>query len=109
LPRFAEISIAQYNANLDLDTRRYNRLFDQMMIISDELKRRPGDHRRYLSSLYQHPNTKVRAKAAIHTLAVLPEEARKVLEEVGSLKGYSGPMDARGILRALDEGTYVPE
>jgi len=75
--RFAEIGIAQYNANLDLDTRRYNGLFDQMIIISDELKRRPGDHRRYLSSLYQHPNTKVRAKAAIIRLQCFPKKLER--------------------------------
>lgn len=107
--QFAEIGVAQYEAILNLDARRYNRLYDEMTLVSQELKQRAGDERKRLTELYRHPNIQVRLKAAIHTLAVYPQEARKVLEEVGSLKGYPPCADARMMLRALDQGTYVPE
>ncbi|WP_265518167.1 DUF2019 domain-containing protein [Nitratireductor luteus] len=109
ISRFAEIGAAQYEAELDLDTRRYNRLYDQMTLVSQELKRRPGDERSHLSELYGHPNIQVRLKAAVHTLAVHPEEAREVLEEVAARSGYPQSGDARGILRALHDRSYVPE
>ncbi|WP_048648098.1 DUF2019 domain-containing protein [Nitratireductor soli] len=78
---FAEICTAQYEAELDLDTRRLNRLFDQMMQVVQELKRRPGDGRSALSVLYTHKNIQVRLKAAIHTLAVHGTQARRVLAQ----------------------------
>ncbi|WP_246249022.1 DUF2019 domain-containing protein [Chelativorans alearense] len=107
--KFAEIGVAQYDAELDLNTRRYNRLFHQMRLVSQELKQRTGDERRRLSALYKHPNIQVRLKAAIHTLAVRPEEARNVLKEVADETGYPQSGDARGMLRALADGRYVAE
>ncbi|MCR4266098.1 DUF2019 domain-containing protein [Nitratireductor sp. ZSWI3] len=106
---FTEICTAQYEAELDLDTRRLNRLFDQMMQVVRELKRRPGDQRSALSVLYTHKNIQVRLKAAIHTLAVHGAQARRVLEEVAAQTGYPQSGDARWMLRAVDEGSYEPE
>ncbi|WP_265518164.1 DUF2019 domain-containing protein [Nitratireductor luteus] len=106
IARFAKIGVAQYEAELNLDTRRCNRLYDQMTLVWQELKRRPGDQRSHVSKLYEHPNMQVRVTAATYSLAVHPEEAR---EEVAGRAGYPQSVDARGMLRALDKGSYVPE
>ena len=107
--RFTEICRDQYAAELDFDTRRLNSLFDQMMQVVGELRQRPGDGRNALSVLYSHENIQVRLKAAIHTLAVRGGEARGVLEEIATRTGYPQSGDAKGVLRALEEGRYQPE
>lgn len=56
--RFAAIGNAQAEALLHSDIARFNRLFNQMTAVRDELKRRPEDQRRALLTLYQHPNRK---------------------------------------------------
>lgn len=106
---FEEIALAQDKANLYDEYAHYNKLFRQMTNISRELKSRPGDQRRSLSSLYKHPNAQVRLKAAIHTLALVPAEARAVLQIISDRNEYPPAADARGMLSALDEGRYVPD
>jgi hypothetical protein len=94
---------------MDFDSSRYNRAFDAMIAVSEELRSRPGDQRRALVALYDHPNEQVRLKAAIHALALFPEEASGILQELIDDRIQPQAMDAKGILRALREGTYVPE
>jgi len=59
---FTDIALAQYEAGLTYDVVQYNVLFDQMMAVNAELKRRPGDRRRALLQLYDHPNVQVRQR-----------------------------------------------
>jgi hypothetical protein len=47
-------------------------------------------------------------KAAIHTLAVAPAEARAQLQAIAEAHWFPQTADAAGMLRALDEGRYVP-
>jgi hypothetical protein len=54
--RFAAITAAQDDALLGHELTKFNRLFDRMMEVSNELKGRPGDQRRALTTLYDHPN-----------------------------------------------------
>ena len=51
----------------------------------------------------------VRVKAAIKTLGVAPEAARKVLEAIRASKWQPQAMDAGMILRGLDDGEYKPD
>lgn len=105
---FAAIAREQDRALLANATARYNRLYDRMAEVVDELKRRPGDQRRELARLYEFPSVQVRLKAAIHTLAVIPIEARSQLEAIAEMHWFPQTADALGMLRAMDQGRYIP-
>ena len=79
-----------------------------MEVVRDELKRRPGDQRRALLALYQHPNMQVRLKAAVSTLAVSPQPARDVVESIARSRQQPQAGDAGMLLRGLDDGSFVP-
>jgi hypothetical protein len=107
--RFIAIAMAQHDASREYQTTRYNRLFDQMTKIENELKSRENDQRRALLPLLEADDIHLRLKAAIALLAVAPEQARKVLMSIRdySLLPYS--MDATLMLMSLDNGSYVPD
>ena len=106
--RFLAIALEQHEA-LSLDEyERYNRLYDQMAAVTVELRARAGDRRKALVPLLDHSNARVRLKAAINTLAVAPEAARRTLQAIVDRKEYPEAADARGMLRALERGTYSP-
>lgn len=107
--RFEKICLEQFEASMQFNSSRYNRAFDAMMAVSNELRGRPGDRRRSLVSLYDHPNEQVRLKAAIHTLALFPGEARAVMQKLIDDRIYPQAGDAGILLDSLDEGHYVPE
>lgn len=67
-----EIGVSQNDAVRDYDHRRFNRLFDKLKGIEDELRAMPGDQRRALEPLYAHPDIQVRLNAAMATLAIAP-------------------------------------
>ncbi|MFC0241260.1 DUF2019 domain-containing protein [Rhodopseudomonas telluris] len=106
---FESITTEQCDASWCWQASRYNRLFGQMVAICDELKSRDDDQRLALLPLLQSQNVQVRLMAAIQLLALAPQQARDALESV-IVSGYT-PQDvqARSMLRALDEGTYVPQ
>jgi hypothetical protein len=106
--RFAAIALEQYEARLDDEYARYNRLYDRMAAVIAELKGRPADQRRALIPLLDHANPQVRLKSAVATLALAPERSRRVLQDLVDEKEYPEAADAFGMLRALDKGTYVP-
>lgn len=92
-----------------LDTRRANVCFDQMKAVDAEMRARGIEARKTLIPLLNDPDRYVRYYAAIYLLGLAPDQARAILEwntrfEVGILAA-----DARGMLRALDEGTYKPD
>ena len=106
--RFAEIGEAQYVALLDNDHRKYNRLYDLMGEVDNELRSRGETARFELLKLFDHPNDQVRLKAATHALGVAPIGARKVLEDLASDVAYPQTASARGLLGALDDGSFKP-
>jgi hypothetical protein len=106
--RFVEIGLDQDRALLENDVGGFNRLFDQMQAVNQELKSRTGDQRRALLSLYKHPNLQVRLKAAMTTLAIAPQAARDVLEAIKASKQQPQALDAGMSLRNLDQGIYKP-
>lgn len=105
---FAEIVVAQDEALLGGQIAKFNRLFDKMTDVSNELKRREGDQRILLLDLFKHPNVQVRLQAAKHTLAVAPVEARRQLEEIVELQWFPQSGDAGMSLRNLDRGVFKP-
>ncbi|HEX7791654.1 MAG TPA: DUF2019 domain-containing protein [Afipia sp.] len=106
--RFAQIGRAQDQALLGGQIAKFNRLFDQMAEVSNELKGRTGDERRALMVLYDFPNMQVRLKAAIHTLAVAPIEARGQLEAIAESKWFPQAGDAGMSLWNLERGVFKP-
>lgn len=106
--RFAKIALEQDEAQFMDETRKFNRLFLRSKAMEEELKARPGDQRRALIPLYNHPNAQVRFNAAIATLAIAPDAARRALRMISDRQEYPQAADARGMLSALEEGTYKP-
>jgi hypothetical protein len=106
--RFVDICLAQGEALLEDDLKKFSRLFEQMRAIVEELKARPGDQRRALLSLYEHPNLQVRLKAAKNTLAVAPDAAREVLRTIVDSGEYPQAMEAGMSLWNLERGTFKP-
>ncbi|WP_438274823.1 DUF2019 domain-containing protein [Nitrobacter sp.] len=106
--RFAAITAAQDDALLGHELTKFNRLFDRMMEVSEELKRRPGDQRRALMALYSHPNMQVQLQAAKLTLAVAPDEARRKIEAIASSRWLPQSGDAGMCLINLDRGIFKP-
>ena len=106
--RFANVGLAQYDALARGQHAKFRQLFQQMTDISNELKQRDGDQRRALLKLYDYNNMQVRLKAAIHTLAIAPDQARRALETIAASKWYPQAADAGFCLMGLDQGDYKP-
>jgi len=87
--RFVAIGLAQDRALLYSALAEYNRLYEQMRAIEEELKRRPGDQRGALSTLYSHENLQVRLQAAGATLALEPDAAREIVTAIAESKKAS--------------------
>jgi len=105
---FVAIAVVQDKAMRQGDHSKYNRLCGEMDAVERELKQRTGDQRRALIPLYEHPNAQVRLKAAIETLALAPDAARQALQIISDREEYPQAADARGMMRAVDDGTFVP-
>jgi hypothetical protein len=105
---FLAIALDQDRAIFAGDHARYNRLYEKMDAVKEELKSRPADQRRALIPLHTHPNAQVRLKSAIATLTLAPEAARRTLQIIRDRKEYPQAADALGMLRALEHGTFTP-
>ena len=105
---FVRVALDQDKAIRSDDNATFNRLFDQMDAIKQELKKRPGDQRRALMRLYAHPNVQVRLKSAIATLAIVPEKARSLLQVIADSRDYPQAGDAGMTLDSLDRGIFKP-
>ncbi len=108
IKRFEMLCLKQYDADLAFNMQQYNRASDAMAAFTKELRNRPGGQRRELVALYNHPNEQVRLKAAIHTLALFPDEACDVLQKLIDDRIYPQAADAGSMLDSLKEGRYVP-
>lgn len=106
--RFVDLALAQDEALLDDRIATYNRLYKDIDEVRAELRSRLGDQRYALVKLLTHENAQVRLKAAITVLALVPEEARQVLQNIIDQKEYPQRAYAWDILDGLDKGTYVP-
>src|SRR3569623_1140236 len=102
--RFAELALAQDHAQMFGKIKIYNRLYDDIVAVKNELAARSGDQRAALMPLYSHSNPHVRLKAAQWSLAVAPAAARHVLQEISDRNLYPQAAYARQSLEALDKG-----
>jgi hypothetical protein len=106
--RFTQVTLGQYEALLDDDRKEFRRLFEEMRALLEELKVRPGDQRRALLPLYDHPNVQVRLKAAKNTLAVAPEAAFELLHVIAESGIHPQAGEAGMSLWNLENGTFKP-
>ena len=102
------MALAQDDAIKVGETKKYNRLFDALMAVNEELKSRPGDQRHALFRLYDYPNMQVRMMVAHSTLVLAPVEARQLLEDIRASRWYPQAGSAGMSLSALDDGIYKP-
>jgi hypothetical protein len=105
---FANVTAEQGTALKRYDVSQYKKLYVQMMDIANELKSRPGDQRRALMVLYEHPLPKVRLMAAHMTLALAYPSARAVIQNIVDKKEWPFAGDAGMTLDNLDSGFYKP-
>ncbi|MGH6838390.1 MAG: DUF2019 domain-containing protein [Methylocella sp.] len=107
--RFAEIGVAQDQALLYGERGHFTKLYWQMKDVDTELRARGKDARCALQRLYDHPNMQVRLQAAKRTLAVSPDAARKLVEEIRASKWHPQAMEAGMTLWNLDTGVFKPD
>jgi hypothetical protein len=106
--RFVEIGVAQGSALSGFNTGRFNRLFEQMLAVEQELRRRSPDQRTALVGLLDHSNLQVRLNAAKARLTVAPTQARAALESIRKTGWMPQAADAAGCLRNLETGFFKP-
>ena len=105
---FTSASLDEFQAELESDIAKQNKLVRQTMAIADELKSRSGDQRVELTKLYDHPNVQVRLNAAKLSLAVAPAAGREVIQTIKESKQYPQAMDAGMCLWAIEHGIFTP-
>lgn len=106
--RFAALALDQDRALLEENITKVNRLYDALKAVEAELKGRQGDQRRALLGLYEHPNPQVRLKAVKATLAVMPDTARRMLQNIADSREYPQAGEAGMSIRNLQRGVYKP-
>lgn len=106
--RFAQICLEQDQALLYSDISKFNKIYREMVAVRDELKSRPGDRRGALLALYEHENAQVRLQAARASLAVAPEAARALIEDIANSRKFPQAGDAGMTLVNLDRGILRP-
>ncbi len=108
LARFEKLCVEQYNALDRQEYAAFNRRYDRIQAIEDELKSRPGDQRRILMTLFGHPNMQVRLTAARANLAIDYPAARREIQDIADSKWGPQCLDAGMTLINLDNGIYRP-
>lgn len=106
--QFVVLSLEQDRTLSRDDVEGYNRLYDLLQAIKQELQGRAGDHRHALLPLYDHPNAQVRLNAAMGTLEVAPKAARRMLEIIRHSREYPQAADAGMTILALDGDVFKP-
>jgi hypothetical protein len=107
--QFTDLSLQQDRTLSRDDVEGYNRLFDLLEAVKQELQGRPHDQRQALLQLYDHPNAQVRLNAAMGTLKVAPKAARRMLEIIRYSREYPQAGDAGMTIRALDGERECPD
>lgn len=105
---FEKLCIEQYDSLERNEISAFNRRYDRISAIQDELKSRPGDDRRTLMQLFGHPNMQVRLTAAHANLAVDYFAARRELQLIADSQWLPQAADASMTLDHLDSGFYNP-
>lgn len=105
---FEKLCVEQYDSLDREEYAAFNRRYDRIQAIEDELKSRPGDQRRILMKLFGHPNMQVRLTAARANLAVDYPAARREIQDIADSRWGPQCGDAGMTLVNLDNGIYRP-
>lgn len=81
---FRHACLKQYKTYLDEDIRQRNKLFDVLLSVTRELKRRGVEERRAMMALLSDANPQVRFQAANFVYSVAPVEAKACLERLAA-------------------------
>ena len=105
--RFVDIGISQSLALDRLDSRDFNAHVEELIAVTEALKRRESD-RRSLVALLDHVDLQVRLNAAKATLATSRKRAIRALGEIAATRRMPQAADAAGCLRNLSDGVFRP-
>jgi hypothetical protein len=108
IAQFVAAAMGRGQAVTELDSRRANIWFDRMQALDQELRERGRSVRMKLQPLLGNSDRFVRYYAAIYLLALVPDQARAVLEWNAKYGADTLAADARGFLSAMDDGSYKP-
>jgi Domain of unknown function (DUF2019) len=106
--QFAGLAHDMGVAVLDSETPRFNRLFPRMEAIDRALRSRGRETRMALFPLLEDKDRFVRYYAAKYLLGLVPDRARRVIEDIAKFKFDALSGDAGMCLYALDEGIFKP-
>lgn len=106
---FAQLAQQMGTAVLDSETGLFNRMFPKMQAIDRELRSRGREARMALSPLLEDKDRFVRYYAAKYLLGLVPDRARRVIEEIAKFKFDALCGDAGMCLYALDKGIFKPD
>ncbi len=106
--RFTAVALEDYEATIYQQTAKYNRLYNKMSDIKNELKSRGSDERYALTTLYTHPNAMVRLQAARANLALGYAAARSVIQAISDSGDQPLALHAGMTLWNLDRGVFKP-
>ena len=109
IEEFACLARRMGSAVLDSETRLFNRLFSKMQAIDRELRSRGREARIMLVPLLEDEDRFVRYYAAKYLLGLVPDRARRVIEEIAKFKYDALCGDAGMCLYALDAGIFKPD
>lgn len=101
--KFSELALAQHEAVETFQTARYNRLYDQIVLVKNELRARKGDQRIALIPLLDAPNIQVRFMAAYALITIVPEQVRTTLEGIRATGRLPQSIDASYTLDHFEE------
>lgn len=106
---FEDLCLLQYRSIEREEIGAYNKRFDQIKAIVEELRSRPGDQRRLLQKFFHHKNAQVALTAAHANLAIDHARARRVIEEIANYAMGTQQLAAGMTLENLDRGIYRPK
>jgi len=103
LVQFRNACLAQYDTYLTDNVGKYNKLFDFLIAVTRELKRRGVEERRALLTLFADENPQVRLQAAKNVYAVAPIEAKACLAAIVAARLPDQSLSAGMMLNGLEE------
>ena len=106
--RFREYALEKETALLDSETTKFKGIYKKLQSIDAELRARGPAARKALLILLNDENFRVRYEAAVRSLAIAPERARAVLQEIADSHLMPEAGDAGMTLLELDRGVFKP-
>ncbi len=103
LAQFRDACLAQYDTYLTDNVSKRNKLFDYLLAVTRELKRRGVEERRSLLTLLADKNPQVRLQAAKSVYSIAPIEAKACIEAIAASGVPDQSFDARMTLSRLEE------